>query len=143
MLESEASSSRALNQWMRALYRQNLWIHASEASRICRAGQHFLNAYARLAQLSCERKILRFALIPKGHLLHHIIYSMVEQVQTAGPSGYVENPMSQSCSVDEDFIGRFCALTRSVSPRMRIQRSLERYLTQVQLRWMKKRREEE
>ena len=55
---------------------------------------------------------------------------------------WIENPMAQSCAMDEDFIGRFCVLTRSVSPRLRVQRAMERYLTQVLLIWMRSKRHE-
>ena len=124
---------------MRSLYRSNVWISRDEAGSINLAGRHFLTAYARLAFLSWEQREARYALQPKLHMLWHIVDTMVAQTVSFD---WIENPMAQSCAMDEDFIGRFCVLTRSVSPRLRVQRAMERYLTQVLLIWMRSRRSE-
>lgn len=130
--KSKASSTRALNFFMRSLYRSNVFIPSNEAAGIINAGWHFLKAYARLAFLSHQAKESRFPLLPKAHMLYHVVHWMkVQRLAVA----WVENPIQYSCASDEDFIGRFCALTRAVSPRQRILRSLQRYLSQVSLYW--------
>ena len=126
------SASRALNLFMRLLYAADLWIPASEALRIAKAGRHFLDAYSRLARLSHAAGELRYAMIPKIHMVWHVVENIYGQAEK---HPVVENPMAEAVAVDEDFIGRYCALTRSVSARQRILRSLERYLTQVLLLW--------
>ena len=128
----EASGSRALNLWMSQLYAAGVWIANGDAQKINSAGRHFLNAYSRLAQLSHSKGELRYTMIPKIHMLWHIIDRMVTQ---ASSLQYIENPAVESTPIDEDFIGRFCSLTRAVSPRLRIRRAMERYLTQLQLLW--------
>ncbi|CAE7783426.1 unnamed protein product [Symbiodinium sp. CCMP2456] len=132
-----ASSSRALNLFMKLLYAAGLWLEIAQATRIASAGRHFLAAYSRLARLSLDAGELRYTMIPKIHMLWHVIENMTVQCESFE---IVENPMAEAVAVDEDFIGRYCALTRSVSPRLRVLRSLERYLTQVALLW--KRQEE-
>ena len=136
----EASCVRALNFWMRALYASNYWISSSsaQAERIHQAGRHFLLGYAKLAMLSWQLGEPRFALMPKVHMFWHLVDSMRFQRENFP---FMENCMAMSCSMEEDFIGRFCFLTRVVSPRSRIQRSLERYLTFVLLMWMRSKRE--
>eukprot|EP00435_Cladocopium_sp_Y103_P066977 s216_g29.t1 len=47
-----ASSCRALNYFMRSLYKSNVFICANDAKAIVAAGMHFLQGYARLAVLS-------------------------------------------------------------------------------------------
>ena len=76
----------------------------------------------------------RTPLAPKCHMFDHVVYKMKEQSQRAE---CVENPIIYSTASDEDFIGRFCYLTRCVSPRQRILRSLQQYLTQVYLFWVR------
>ena len=129
---SKTSASRALNYWVAQLFKAELFIPPEMAKKTNAAGIHFLAAYSRLARLSMEQHELRFTLLPKVHMYWHVIFNMVDQASFCGE---VENPMAQSCSVDEDFIGRFCALTRAVSPRKRLQRAIERYLTHVALLW--------
>ena len=132
--EQEASSSRALNAWMRMLHSGEAWLSREEANRTNLAGRHFLDCYGRLAHICHSRSELKFGLVPKVHMLWHIIHNMIVQTRK---HGFCENPLSESCSIDEDFIGKFCQLTRSVSPRLRVQRALERYLTHVQLLWQR------
>ena len=131
----KASSCRALNYFMRSLYKSNVFMCANDAKAIVAAGMHFLQGYARLAVLSFNLRQPRFPMIPKIHMLFHVVFWMAVQSRQAP---MVENPMTQNCACDEDFIGRFCALTRAVSPRLRIQRSFERYFTQVMLLWLRR-----
>ena len=108
------------------------WLPREEAIPINVAGRHFLDCYQRLAFLSHGLGDLKFGLVPKIHMLWHIVHAIAAQTDKFG---FAENPLLESCSIDEDFIGKFCYLTRQVSPRQRIQRALERYLTHVLLLW--------
>ena len=129
---AQASGTRALNLWMSRLYKAPLFIPKSEAQEINEAGWHFLACYQRIAMLACKEQKCKFTLIPKLHMYWHLVDWMTTQ---AAQADWVYNVMAESCSMDEDLIGRFCFLTRCVSPRQRVQRSLERYLTQVMLLW--------
>ena len=129
---SEASCSKDINYFMSILYRSKLFLSAEDSAAVCKAGWHFLQGYNRLAMLTFQDGNPKFTLIPKIHMMWHLVHKMHVQSQHCK---FVLNPMAESCSVEEDVIGRFCYLTRHVSPRMRIIRSLERYLTQVLLVW--------
>ena len=117
---------------MSSLYKNDLFIPSEEATKICSAGWHFLAAYGRLALLTYNDRDPKFSLVPKVHMLWHLVYAMD---QDSRKGHLVLNPFCESCSVDEDVIGKFCLLTRHVSPRMRVVRSLQRYLTQVKIVW--------
>ena len=128
----KASCSRALNLWMSSLYKGGLFISKMEAERLCRAGWHFMSGYSRLAMITFQEKSPKFSLIPKLHMFWHLVKAMdIDRIN----GDWILNAMCESCSVEEDLIGRYCYLTRHVSPRARVQRSLERYLVQVKLLW--------
>ena len=114
------------------LHSGGAWLQLEEATPINRAGRHFLDCYQRLAFLSHQQSDLKFGLVPKVHMLWHIVHTLADQTSKVG---FAENPLMESCSIDEDFIGKFCFLTRQVSPRLRVQRAIERYLTHVLLVW--------
>ena len=130
----KASTSRAINYWMSSLYHKDIFISREEARGINRAGRLFLEGFARLSKLSLEVGVGRYTYIPECHMMWHLVDSMCAQ---AAHSEWVLNCMCESCSVDEDLIGRFCVITRSVSTRSRAQRALERYLTQTLLVWQR------
>ena len=67
---------------MRSLYRANVFIDSNEARGIVGAGKHFLKGYARLALLSFKMNQPRFPLLPKCHMLYHVVHSMAEQRPT-------------------------------------------------------------
>ena len=109
-----------------------VFIPSAQARPVNQAGWHFLASYGRLALLCHEANMVRFKLIPKLHMYWHLVDWMDVHASSVA---YVHNCMSESCSMEEDLIGRYCFLTRCVSPRVRVIRSLERYLTQVKLLW--------
>ena len=66
---------------MRLLYAADLWIPASEALRIAQACRHFVDAYSRLAQLSHAAGELRYAMIPKIHMVWHVVENIYGQAE--------------------------------------------------------------
>ena len=128
----QASGIRALNYFMSTLYKSELFLEQGLARSVAQAGWHVLAAYGRLAQLTFDAGNPKFTLIPKLHMYWHVVYSLHKDSMSCA---WVLNPMAESCSVEEDVIGRYAFLTRHVSPRQRVIRSLDRYLTQVQLLW--------
>ena len=120
---------------MGTLWAADVFIHGEVCETIIDAGFHFLKGYSSLANALWMRGVARYPLMPKGHMMFHIMHTMREQFSN---HRMVENPMSMSCASDEDMIGRFCELTRKVSPRQRIMRTFERYLSQVLLLWLRR-----
>lgn len=127
---SKASTCRALNYFMRKLYAGGLFIEGDLCGYIIDASTHFLRGYSWLAATCHNMGLARFPAMPKSHMLFHVRQFLMEQYNSFG---YFENPIAASCSCDEDMIGRVCYLTRCVSPKTRIKRCYERYLTQVLL----------
>lgn len=120
---------------MSGLYAGHLWLSKSEAIALGLAGRHFMRAYVRLAEICKQKALARFPIAPKLHMMWHLNHRLMHE---AAKSEHVLNCMSASCAMDEDFIGKFCFLTRQVSPRTRIQRAMERYFAAVFLRWRRK-----
>lgn len=85
-----------------------------------------------LARKSYDLHDQKFALIPKIHAMHEVQFEMVRQCEI---SRWVWNPISETCSVDEDLIGRVAKLTRKVSPKLIGKRALARYLAQINIVW--------
>lgn len=117
---------------MRQLWAQKFFIEGDVCDHIIAAGLHFLKGYSWLATRCWEMNIPRYPLMPKIHMLFHVVHTMRMQRARVG---YFENAMTMACASDEDFIGKVCELTRKVSPRQRIHRCMQRYLSQVFLLW--------
>lgn len=128
----EAVGTRNINSFMRGIYHESLFIPSSKGKELCAALLAFIKAYVCLASL-CHKKVLPyFALFPKLHFLHEVQHTMSKQCAMAS---HCFNVAAASCSVDEDLVGRIARLTRCVSPRACALRTLQRYLTHVQLAW--------
>ena len=119
---------------MATLYSGGSWLEGATQESFVNAGQHFLQASARLALLSFQLKEERFPITPKHHSLFHIVQiSRYER----DISGRAMNPVTESCAQDEDFVGRLARICRSVSPRATGLRTLQRYLFQCREVWFK------
>ncbi len=125
-------ATMAINDFMSSLYHQDLWVPKAEANRIATKGTTFVKCFVYLAYLSANKGQPMFAIKPKLHMLHECALAL--QIQ-AGQSSHAFNPLSESCSLDEDFVGRLAFISRSVSPRLISQRSIERYMVQAFLSW--------
>ena len=121
--KSKATTSRALNYFMRKLYASGLFIEGDLCGYMIDACGHFLKGYSWLAYTCHGMGLARFPAMPKSHMLFHVRQFMKEQTNAVG---YCENPIAASCACDEDMIGKVCYLTRCVSPKNRIKRCLER-----------------
>ena len=127
-----AAAARAVNVFMKGLYSNDLWIPSTKAKEIARAGKYFVSAYMYSAFLSSKVGEPKFPLRPKLHMVHEASIWLEIQSQT---SSHCLNCLAESCSIDEDFVGRVAYITRHVSPRLMSIRSVERYLSQIQLAW--------
>ena len=131
---SEASGTRALGDFMRVMYTNDVWLPSSVANQLVLSGEHFFNAYTCLASMSHQLAEPRYSLVPKLHFFHEVLYEVKYQCKTL-QARWCLNPIVESCSVDEDFVGRLAFVTRHVSPRLITRRSLERYAVQISLLW--------
>ena len=117
---------------MRGLYNHDVWIPSPEAAMLADTLKRFSKCDRYQAHLAWERRDPKFGLYPKLHLLDETYMEMKRQSELAE---WVLNPVVETCSLDEDFVGRCAVLTRSVSPRLCAKRSLERYKAQIYLAW--------
>lgn len=131
----KAWGTKNVNKFMRGIYSEHVFIPTERAMDLAEALYVFLRAYLFLAHASMEKNKPFFPLFPKLHAVHEVCHQMMWEGKQAS---YVFNPAATSCSVDEDFLGRVAALTRCVSPRLMIQRTLQRYLCHIQMAWARK-----
>lgn len=120
-LQAEATSDA--NSWLTALYHEGLFIRAPVARGIALRGLKFLHGYAKLAKMAFDRGQKRFALIPKGHYLHHQVLDLLHQSER---SRWCPNLLMYGCQLQEDYVGRPSRISRRVSPKTVPLRVLQR-----------------
>lgn len=113
---------------MRGLHEEGCWIPRHRVTPLYRAGNHFLQAYQFMAYKTLSRGQTHFSMIPKLHMFHHLMEEMEFQSVRAG---WAWNCLIDACYQEEDFVGRTSYLTRCVSIRCQVVRTLYRYLAQL------------
>ena len=126
MLQMAAEATCAMNQCMRMLYENDsVFLQPDIARRIGELGMRFLRRYASLAQLSHDRNKSLWGLIPKCHVVHHIVVKLLQHSEKNIPSLH---PLCHGVQQDEDYVGRPSRLSRRVAPQLASTRVLQRYL---------------
>ena len=121
-----------LNRALRILYNSDLWLENLIAIDVADCLLQFLRAYGKLAKIHAHECEARFGLLPKLHFIHEIENELRRQARVAS---WVLNPICETCSMDEDFVGKCAYLTRCVDARTCALRSIQRYLAQLSIRW--------
>ena len=127
----EAAGTKRVNMFMRGIYSSDALIPSEMANSFSALLCDFIRAYVYEARASYELGLSHFPLHPKLHALHEIAHQLKRQAGL----GMAINPAVFSCSMDEDFIGRSCTVSRCVSPRLLSKRTLQRYLAYIQFAW--------
>ena len=122
-----------MNAAMRLLYRGGAWLPSFDAGVIAKCGLQHLRAYKALARMSVDMREPRFPIHCKAHMLNHT-FRFLEV--GAAQLEYIESPLSDSCQLDESFIGMVSRYSRRVSPRMTIQRTYDVYITSLRQRML-------
>lgn len=126
MLCKSKEALRQLNAAMSFLYNAPLFLEKAECQYVYHRGMHWIQTYTSLArQCYSLRRPHLYPLMPKLHSVHHCFLSIRLQCERVG---YAVNPISSSCQMDEDSIGRVARTTRRVSSRLMAQRTLQRHL---------------
>ena len=117
---------KQLNNALSFLYNAPLFLERLECEYVCSRGMYFVQTYTALASkcFALNRSHL-YPLFPKLHAVHHIFLTLHQQ---ATNHGYGANPLAASCQLDEDTIGRVARVSRRVSSRLVIRRTLQRHL---------------
>lgn len=122
-----------LNAMFTTFYQGGFFLDQNESIYAAQCAMEFLSTYEHLAEImfSLKRPAL-FPLYPKLHLMHHMTIQLQE---SANSFGFAENPMACSCQLDEDVIGRVSRLSRRVSIRLTMLRTIGRYLIGCYSAW--------
>ena len=120
------------NGFLRCLYSSPLWMTPETARAASDSGLSFLRLFNQLASQALQLGWPRYKLTCKLHMMAHIAH----QLRSEAASGHkVLNPLSASCQLDEDMVGRICALARSCAAKTMHQRVLQKYLVNLAVRW--------
>lgn len=112
------------NVFMRVLYHSALWLTSDERRTLIKSGHQCIASYLKCANLCYQQELTRFKLQPKLHMFGELVYEMEHQERQHLPS---LNPLAWATQQDEDFVGRICTYSRTVSIRTIHSRTLTRY----------------
>ena len=106
----------AANDFLSTLFRSNLWMTKGQANHAAHRGFAFLSAYAKCAAWALSLELPRFKLQPKYHMMAHICHQLLKDSLNPHAEA-VQNPLSASCQMDEDFVGKMSLIARKEHPR--------------------------
>ena len=128
------SATAKLNAMFSNFYQGGFFLEKSEAMYASGCGLEFLATYAFLARKMFENnQPSLFPLYTKLHAMHHMILKVRDE---ALQFGFAQNPMGCSCQMDEDVVGRISRLSRRVSIRTVMVRTMNRYLIGCHSAWV-------
>ncbi len=122
----------SINAVFKELYRGGVWLPAATARDVGEKGLQALRGYAKLANASLQLGQPRYPLYPKFHMLLHQFYWLCWRADKAD---WVESPLADGCQVDEGFVGVVARLSRRVSPKQTIDRTIDLYLMTIWKGW--------
>ena len=135
LLDLAFMAGSAMDECLRLLYSFELWLPADYGRFISSKGLEFLKLNGRAARFAFDHNLRLFLFMPNLHRLHHIFVQMKWQAQS---KEIAINPLYASCQADEDFTGRPSRISRRVSPRLVILRTLERSLKAAYAKYVEK-----
>ena len=115
---------KAANHFMRTMYHAALWLSVAERRTLIESGHRFIKAFQKCAEICYWNDLTRFKYQPKKHMFGEVLYEMELQERHNLPS---PNPLCWATQQDEDFVGRICTFSKSVSIRTIHERTLGRY----------------
>jgi hypothetical protein len=116
------------------LYALPLWIPRDVALEVHKRFKLVIKGYQYMAHTTNAMGYNLFSNIPKLHMTHHVAVELLRNLQAG--HAFIMNPLQHSTEMDEDFIGRISRLSRKVSPRLVMLRTIQRYLVALRLRLM-------
>ena len=119
-------AAKDINTALSFLYNAPLFLDKAETMFVCKKGMDFVQAYTSMATECFHNGDSHlFPLFPKQHAVHHCWHTMSEDCRL---HGFSMNPLTASCQLDEDVIGRVSRTSRRVSIRLVGRRTLQRHL---------------
>ncbi len=123
---------QAANKLMSTMFCANLWLSTSERDIIILSLDSLLDCFQKAAKHAFSKKLCRFKLQPKSHMVGEIRYKLVCDRRKGCKS---LNPIAFATQLDEDFVGRLCAFARVVSSRTMSAKVIERYKIALMSAW--------
>lgn len=135
IMEKIFEGARQINSFFSYLFSSPAFLNKDERLYISSLSAGFLGIYADLAQVFFDQgKQHLYPLYPKLHALHHLSIRLRSDACEFGMS---MSPLLTACQQDEDVIGRISRLSRRVSARRTMERTLLRYLIHSHDAWLK------
>ena len=115
------------------MHSHDLWLPHGCAGYMMKQGMCALRAYSFCGRVAMEQDRKRlFCMRPKFHYWAHTIFEMKRSYEDSHPQTL--SPAIFNCEMNEDFIGKVSRISRHVSPRLTILRTLQRYGVAFQAR---------
>ena len=120
------------NVFMRALYHAGLWLLDGERDAAIESGMAVLSHFKQCAIYAYKWELTRWKMQPKLHCMGEILFRLERERREDLPS---MNPLASGTQIDEDFVGRVCAMSRTVSGRQLHTRTLRKYCLALPTVW--------
>ena len=120
------------NAFLSRLYHSHLFLSKQEAGDCSENGFKLMTSYLKLASIAYGLELTRFKIIPKLHILFHLVERLHWAFLGRSEGGCL-NPISYSCQMDEDLVGQVCQWSRSQSIRVVHERTIRAYLVNFRL----------
>ena len=127
---------KRVNALFRCLYSSGAWLSRDMARKASTLGLQSLRAYERLATIHVMKRLPRFPVHPKAHMLFHVFKFMAENAEK---HEWTESPLVDGCQQDEAFVGILCRMSRRVAPKSTIDRTYGVYKISLAEHWDRKR----
>ena len=131
MLKNMLRLCRATLTVFSVLHGHGLWLPRACGRRLYVELMRVLRGYQLLGSRCLGFSYRAFIQKPKNHALHHVAWSVKEQLLTG--AALVLNPEVYTCEMDEDYIGRVSRLSRKVDVRTNGERVFRRIFYKFQV----------
>ena len=117
---------------MKTLYHAGLWLLDNERSVAISSGMAVIKDFKRCALHAYRSQTTRWKMQPKLHFIGEILFRLELHRRRRIPS---LNPLATGTQIDEDFVGRVCSMSRTVSGKRIHVRTLRKYALALATLW--------
>lgn len=108
------------------MHTAGLWLDICLAKDMSANCLQFCETYNSLALMCHNKGLARFHLEPSLHTFRHFSHDLDEVLGSGATK--ILSPSSQTCEMDEDFVGKICRGSRHVHAGVMCKRTIDRYL---------------
>ena len=125
LLQAMQQQAQSTLHFLGVMHSHDLWLPLPCAKFMMLEGLKALRSYSYCAHVAMTLRFRLFCMRPKFHSWAHTVFDLKQGVE-AGHRWHL-NPCIWNCEQSEDFIGRISRISRRVSARTSIKRTLQRY----------------